>query len=675
MATGSLAIRVWEDGSHRPVAGATVEIGNASGGLPGGATDAAGVLELPELPEGWVGAVVTAPGFAPSEPDFATVADGLVATLQFAMQRSVAVEGVVVAKDGGAPVAGATVAAIRGRVLVRGGGALAECRTDAAGRFRFAAVPRTERTSDAPVVVVSHEAFATVDVVVRPAPSDAGPIHVRVEMNAGATLGGVVLDAEGRPRAGAVVEAHTGLRAGSVLRFGGGPSWSTSSSGAASIHRPRTTESAPDGAFALTGLKRGAEHTILARARDCAPSDPVKVRADETAPPVELRLRSPGRLVVRVVDASGRPVADAIVSVSGEMQAFEGVPDGAGVWRYDVAAAVVFVFVEAPGLVRNGRSVTLREGRTTAARVAMKPAHHVAGVVVDDAGSPIAGANVCANDRDPISDDSHLRGAPFTDADGRYRLEGLPAKAHRIVAETPGRERGEVGGVRPPADGVRIVVPRGVTVRSRFEPPAGEPAPREVHFAHPARTVGARRTDATAECFRRESALADDGVVEITGVPAGGVALRLLVTGFQRIERRIDARPGEIVDLGAVVLERALDLTGRVVGEDGAPLAGACVSVSDDSANYGDNRSPWVIRATTASDGTFRLCGLSRGSVKLAVPSAAIWLPPSSFEVDVGSGEPVTLTIPRDDKEALRARLLDATHSARSKRRRGPRRR
>lgn len=647
MGTGRLVVHVKEEGSRRPVAGATIGLGNESGYLPSGTTGPGGSIEATELPEGWVWARATAPGFAPSEPQWATIADGLVSTLRFELQRGVAVEGVVVARDGGAPVAGARIEAIRGRQVCRSARPFDVVESDARGRFRIEVVPRSADISSATLLAVSHESFASADVVVSPAKDDPGPFNVRAEMAPGATLLGIVRDPGGRPVGGARVAAHRGDRPKALLRFGDGISWSGGGSWEVTVRRPRVVETRADGTFALAGLEAGEDHTLVVVAEGHVPAEPVVVRAEASAAPVELLLRKPGGLTVRVVDAAGRAVEDATLSSGGRTGPIRFESVAPGTWRARaVDDASFYVSVTAPGRVAAFRMVEITPGRRRSIRMTMRPSHHLAGTVVDDTGAVVAGARVWAEHSSTVSDDCGLRDAGETDAAGRFRIEQLPAKRHRVMVRAPGLEPTVVRGIRPPSDDVAIVAPRAATVRVRFDVPAGSSLPDEVEVVHAPPPSRGGEPEPFSDAWRRATFPIDRGAAEILGVPARRAVLLIQVPGFQRVERTVKAARGETVELGTIALEPALELAGRVLDADDRPLPGVHVSVQQPLAHERNDRG---IRTTTADDGTFRLGGLWRGRVNLAVGVVRHFL--TTFEVDVGSDERVTLTIPRDVEE------------------------
>jgi hypothetical protein len=639
MAQGMLVVRVWQKSTRRPVAGATVHLWTEVGLSAEAPTDSTGSVEVSDLASGWVGACVMADGFATTEPQWQTVGEDAVVTLHFELETAIAVEGVVLARDGDRPIPGARVEAMRGRQVSRGGRAFERAVADAQGRFRLAAVPRTSRLIDAPVLVVSHPDFATVDVVVQPAATDPGPFHVSVALPPGAAVRGTVLDTEGRPVEGAEVESHLGRQDARLLQFGG-QSWIGGHGDAPLLVRPRTTRSAADGTFEIAGLERDKEHTLLAKAEGALPSEPIVVRAGD-AEPARLSFRRTGAVVIRVVGPADA-VSAASVSVS-SARAIEAQPKGDGDWAIEnIDAPSVFVHVAAPAMLDWYDSVVVTPGRTRTVRVRLQSAVHLAGVVVDDLGAPIARAKVWAEHKSFVHDDAGMRHACETDDAGRFRIDGLPAKRHRVLVATRRGERAVLRGARPPSDDVRVVAPRGATLRSRIAVSPGSKPPAELRALHAKVGRDGEVPNGIFGAWREFVGPVEGDAVALTGLPAGRARLLLLAKGFQRVERRVALRRGQVVDLGTLALVPAHSQDGRVVGPDGAGVHGAIVSL--ESPYSGGDREAWTTSATTDADGSFRLNELPAGRVRLTVAFSGVRYPP--FEVEIPSAPPATLALP-----------------------------
>jgi hypothetical protein len=95
----------------------------------------------------------------------------------------------------------------------------------------------------------------------------------------------------------------------------------------------------------------------------------------------------------------------------------------------------------------------------------------VAGVVVDDAGRPIAGASVAAL-RERSRDASRMTSGD----DGRFELTGLRAGvAYDLSASMPGRVRTRMR-VDAPATGLRVTIETGFSASGRLLGAEGKPA-------------------------------------------------------------------------------------------------------------------------------------------------------------------------------------------------------
>jgi protocatechuate 3,4-dioxygenase beta subunit len=188
------------------------------------------------------------------------------------------VSGVVVDRDGGAPVSGASVSARRVGGEKDWSGS-ADCAAD--GRFSLAVEPGEYRLE----ARAPDRQPASVPLSV----GAAGVADVRVEMERGLEITGRLLDAAGRPAPGTVVTAT-----GPEAEYGG------------------RTNTLADASFRLGGLA-ARPYTVVAGSEilgfDVRPG--VVPGGDA----VTLRLRPAGRVVVRVTDGAGQPVGGAYVRI------------------------------------------------------------------------------------------------------------------------------------------------------------------------------------------------------------------------------------------------------------------------------------------------------------------------------------------------------------------------
>jgi hypothetical protein len=198
------------------------------------------------------------------------------------------------------------------------------------------------------------------------------------------------------------------------------------------------------------------------------------------------------------------------------------------------------------------------------------------GVVVDEACRPVAGVEVSA------SDATGLRWVDAkTDAEGRFRLDGVAAGSNRLVADARGYyfDGGRSGtSVVAPADDVRIVARALLSVRGHVVPPAG-------------RTLGTFWVAADSDIARLTEIAASmaDAVGGLTGnMDVHGRCPWLLQAGSDG-----DGRGGQVRRFG------------RPSGGGGAVLEGS-------SSGHPVRRSPaqpcrWVKElGVAAPDGSFR---------------------------------------------------------------------
>jgi hypothetical protein len=124
---------------------------------------------------------------------------------------------------------------------------------------------------------------------------------------------------------------------------------------------------------------------------------------------------------------------------------------------------------------------------------------------------------------------------------------------------------------------------------------------------------------ARARVTLRGGTYADQGVATdawgeaaIAGREPGRFELRVVAEGYQRLIRRIDAQPGETIELGTVALEREVGIEGCVLDSEDRPLA---LSFSVGTLDPVDRSIQWSRDPHFKSNGngSFEVRGLRRG--------------------------------------------------------------
>ncbi len=332
----------------KPVPGATVTLVVRAllglGAERAAVTDASGGFQFTDLPEGPALLEAAAEGLAcpglgtrdptgeplpGAPPDPArleiTAATGKEAR-RILLEETGAVEGRVTAA--GAPVAGA-------RVELLADGPVEPVLSDGSGAFRFQGVPAA--------LALRLSAAAPGRLTGRSAPFDLAPggkaASVDILLPRGGTIRGRITGPGGAPVAGAKV------RVGS-WSFSGGSSPSAADLG-------RRVEAITDGAgeYVLAGLP-AATATLRVEAAGFAPKGSGRVAVTEGGvAAVDMALEAARAIAGRVVDAEGRPVAGARVSVAGKGGAGTAVSGADGSFRVEGLGA-------GPCVVRGSRDGT-----------------------------------------------------------------------------------------------------------------------------------------------------------------------------------------------------------------------------------------------------------------------------------------------------------------------------
>ncbi|HLX09688.1 MAG TPA: carboxypeptidase regulatory-like domain-containing protein [Thermoanaerobaculia bacterium] len=627
------------DTAARPLPDAEVELQrtgrmphHVGEGLHTARSDALGAFLVPHLPPGSYLLTVLHPGFAPAQaagidlPAAAARRDLGTVTLQ----PGAAIYGTVV-DAAGRPVAGAK-ASLSGRAVPWLSSISSAKRalepsleTDVDGSFRFAdLMPGAVFDLDvvSPGHLPAHEPFL------------AAPAHeaLRIELKAAQTLEGRVLEADGKPIAGAQLREQHGNE---TTTWAAGGGWITKSA---------STVSGPDGRFTLGDLAPG-KLDVLVHATGHPNHLVPGVSIPEQGSPERLEVVMPrgAMLAGTVALEDGTPVVGATVAAVeravqrvaglwGDGEATNGITDGDGHYRLQGLAAGTYM-VSARG----------REGERAEAAIdvtagdnqldlACQVGNEVSGAVVDDAGLPVADAAVTlgnAGGHEPQSSVSAADGSfrfPRV-ADGTYSLSAIKAGYLAAAASPPP----QVGG--HPLRGIELRLRTAdATVTGRL---LGLTAAERSAVYIQAVTTAPGDAESSALMLPPVAGFAAlDGSYRIPGVAPG--------------EWRVEAAIGRArqahgaVVVGPETLEVSLDLDFRsgatvsgTVLVDEQPLVAALVGIQ--SNDHGDD-DPAL--AATDRDGRFTIANLTPGphTLVLADGSRGIGYVRQIEVVDPGSG-------------------------------------
>ena len=182
----------------------------------------------------------------------------------------------------------------------------------------------------------------------------------------------------------------------------------------------------------------------------------------------------------RVVDGHGRGVAGATVRVGTLPTVGWATSDETGRFAVvlDDDTTNVGVEVQKLGYGRSWASALTLDGEF---EVALLPESSIAGVVVDEAGVPIAGALVeTEGSITAILDGRFEADQTWTDAAGRFELRGLGAGHYSVHTDgRTGRSPSVAVELRPAElrDGLRLVATRGNVLEVTLRGPEGQPCP------------------------------------------------------------------------------------------------------------------------------------------------------------------------------------------------------
>jgi protocatechuate 3,4-dioxygenase beta subunit len=321
------------------------------------------------------------------------------------------------------------------------------------------------------------------------------------------------------------------------------------------------------------------------------------------------------QLVGTVLDAQGKPVAKAAVSITHQERnwsssascdssgkfALLGIPSG----LYAVSANH-----QAQASPRESVDVGVDQRVEIVLRL---DDSSIAGIVVDSHGEGVAGVIVSAR---PVASPRELGPYDTTDSQGRFDFGGLPPGEYELEVYRPEQQNRDLRGtdVKTGNRNVRLTLPSLTVLKGRVLQD-GKPVPYfGVAVAEPAEWQW-RQAFPTA-------VRAADGRFSIPNVSTGAHAVVISGPGFTRTLIEAQVTEGQTYDLGDINVQRGQRVTGRVLDGDRKPVSGALVRVNQiSSVMIGDDddndkltlhaAQQGTVKAVTTADGTFVLEDLS----------------------------------------------------------------
>ena len=441
------------------------------------------------------------------------------------------------------------------------------------------------------------------------------PAHdVVVELAAGGRVTGRVVDkATGKP----------------LPAFQAGISSSRSGGGMMRMAPPQLRDfNSEDGSFTLENVPAGAT-TLLATAPGYASARlNVTIEEGKTLSDVELPLDAGVRLTGRVTGPGGTPLSDVTVrvvpSATGSFATrgaeSTSVTDANGEYALEaLEAGEETISFSHANYVPARKEVTLK-GRESRLDVQLSAGQRVTGVVVTEAGAPVADARV-----DAVS--SGLRGdSAQTNANGTFEMDSLSPGRYRFTASKSGVGEGIVEDVDiSSSPQVRITMRAGATIFGRVTGLSPDELQHATVSARSGRSYMSATPDAT-------------GSYRIEGAPTGTVTVSAQLRSRHVMSQRtsqpqtVEVSPGgsQNVDLA---FRNDVTIRGRVIRND-QPLPSAHVAFVPKRGSQAQT----IASASTDQQGQYSISGLEEGEYNVEVVDMQRYSPYSTMYTVRGSG-------------------------------------
>jgi protocatechuate 3,4-dioxygenase beta subunit len=605
------------DAQGNPVAGATVDLYQYPERMSFGpfdmeakqhaTTDGRGAFEFPMF-HGEGVALVRKAGFAPGWRTWYVTP---LETQKIVLGASSTLAGVVV-DDTGQPVADAEVWAssaldktltdigqpnyLYGKIARE----LFSARTSADGKFRIENFPADAQAflSVAKTGKALHQGKLSVRYDELPYHAGEEDITLTLEP-AGSVIGKVVVRSSGQPIANAMVDLQPAM-SGIVYNFS----------------NPGTNTSAADGSFEISNVPAGSYQVIAAFTNEpiadwVADPVPVTVAAGQTVSGLQMQAYKGGVVEVTVRGKDNHELlADAGVSVNNEDYNRGGETGTNGVAYFRLPPGQFNVYANKQDWSQAQTHTTVTEGETTSVTIELGAPFKITGVVRDASGAPVAGASVGVFPNYGGND----TGAK-SDANGHYELIwqkpawiGSANQSCYLLARDLDRKLAAVQEMDETTTNLDVTLKPATSVSGRVQDTNGKAVTNAMAYIM-------LHKESVGFTISRQRILSDEqGRIRAEALPMGErYGLYVSAKGYGSAQQEMDAADpkADHYDFPPLIVNIAdLKLAGRVLGTNGAPVAGVQIWMRGDG-QPNDN-------AVTDANGRFTFDAVCAGAVTVS---------------------------------------------------------
>jgi protocatechuate 3,4-dioxygenase beta subunit len=549
--------------------------------------------------------------------------------------------GIVVTDGAGQPVSGAEIQARRadGRFQSEDSPLQVPVLSGADGRFRLAGLAAGQMYE----VAAKREGFAPATVpVAAPMPAAAQPAAarapLRIVLHRGAAMAGRVVTAAGEPVAGADL----------ILRPVG---WRARSAGL-------QAQSDATGHFRFADLGPGFFDLRAKRHGFAAKVVPgVEIpQAPRTVDLGDVALGPGAAIEGRVTDRRGAPVAEAEVQIecpdffpwailrAARMEPFATGTDGRFRIEDLTPGATCRLSIQHAGHT-SAQLPGVKAPTREPLRIELAAARALSGRITGPLDEPVPEASVQIEPREMRFGRGGREDGGRTDAEGRFRIEDLPAGPLDLTVSAPGYRQKTVHAVEVPEAGgppLEISLAKGETLTGTVTDGRGDPMARV--------TIRAILMEAGAGNVQPFEGITDgEGRYRMDGLEAAHYMANLAGPEGGFLSTPVTVRPGV----------NRLDFTfpggeveGRVLDRGGAPIPGAVVGLQAVVPTGMPNT------ATAAADGTFHLRSVADGDYLLTAQAEGFASPAEPDEIHVSGQAVQGLELRLDRGAVLTGKLI-----------------